>query len=245
MSGKSALIIGATGQTGRYVLSELLSNPTFSRVGEYGRRVTPHDAPTLQRSGVDLSKLEQKEVDFENLAASGMKQGKWDVVYITLGTTRANAGSAEAFVKIDREYVVNAAKEAKSDDPSFQQRVVYVSSGGSNAKSPFLYMKSKGLTEQALGSLGYSDSIIFKPGFLSGTNRSDSRIAESVASPIVGFLGRFSSNIEIQITTLAKAVVKAGELGSSALPASAEATKEGNNTVIANKGALALGKSSS
>jgi oxidoreductase len=108
--------------------------------------VTPRDSPILLRHGIDLNKLTQKEVDFENLAASGMKEGKWDVVYIAyvlrmlevdlrswtnavtrLGTTRAQAGSAEAFVKIDREYVVTAAKEAKSDDPSFKQRVVYVS----------------------------------------------------------------------------------------------------------------------
>ncbi len=72
-------------------------------------------------------KLEQKVIDFEEIGESRLKDGKWDVVFITyehvlslfvsrantswdynwetyrLGTTRAAAGSDEAFDKIDRE----------------------------------------------------------------------------------------------------------------------------------------------
>lgn len=54
-----------------------------------------------------------------------------------LGTSKAKAGSAEAFEKIDREYTVNAAKAAKTDDP--KKRVVYLSSVGANADFRFLY----------------------------------------------------------------------------------------------------------
>ena len=68
-------------------------------------------------------KLEQKVIDFEKIHEYGLKQGKWDVVFITyvciyfwhvrradflncsLGVTKSNAGSAEAFEKIDRESV--------------------------------------------------------------------------------------------------------------------------------------------
>lgn len=118
MSGKSALVLGATGAVGKHVLKELLSSPHFTRVGEYGRRVTPIDEITTGKE-----KLEQKTIDFEKLEESGLKAGKWDVVFITyvhsfylglagfirgvyrLGTTRAAAGSAAAFEKIDRESV--------------------------------------------------------------------------------------------------------------------------------------------
>jgi oxidoreductase len=71
-----------------------------------------------------------------------------------LGTNRTTAGSAEAFEKIDREYVprpplitqiltrgryvIAAAKAAKSGR---DQRVVYVSSGGADKNSMFLYMR--------------------------------------------------------------------------------------------------------
>lgn len=137
----SALLIGATGLVGKQLLPLLLSSPNFSHVGEFGRRVTSFDTPN--------PKLEQKAIDFEKLSESGLKDGAWDVVFITLGTTKAIAGSKEAFTKIDKthvcfvpvcnsgrlayvlvfsgasSYVVNAAKEARV--PGKTQRLVYLS----------------------------------------------------------------------------------------------------------------------
>ena len=73
------MIVGATGATGRHVLRELLQNPHFTRVGEFGRR----SLPDAQLQGVDTSKLERKVVDFEKLDEKEWKDGHWDVVYIT------------------------------------------------------------------------------------------------------------------------------------------------------------------
>lgn len=73
----SALIIGATGATGKHLLREVLSSSKFSRVGEYGRRVTPTEGLPGKE------KLEQKTIDFENLGATDLRGGKWDVVFIT------------------------------------------------------------------------------------------------------------------------------------------------------------------
>lgn len=75
---RTALIIGATGQTGRHLLQNLLASDYFTHVAEYGRRVTPADQIT---TGKD--KLEQNAIDFEKIQDSGLSQGKWDVVYIT------------------------------------------------------------------------------------------------------------------------------------------------------------------
>jgi oxidoreductase len=68
--------LGATGQTGGHLLRELLASPHFNRVGEYGRKLTQGVA-----SGKE--KLEQKVIDFEKLDQEGLKEGKWDVVFIT------------------------------------------------------------------------------------------------------------------------------------------------------------------
>ena len=76
--GKSAVILGATGQTGRHVLRSLLASSEFTRVAEYGRRVTPVDQITTGKE-----KLEQKVIDFEKIEESGLKDGKWDVIYVT------------------------------------------------------------------------------------------------------------------------------------------------------------------
>ncbi|KAK0466785.1 uncharacterized protein EV420DRAFT_1505356 [Desarmillaria tabescens] len=196
MSGKTALIIGATGQTGQYLLKELLASSHFTKVGEYGRRLT--DLATLS-TGKD--KLVQKAIDFEKLEESGIKDGKWDVVFITLGTTRKAAGSAAAFERIDKDYVINSAKEARV--PDHLQRVVYLSSGGANAKSSFLYPRCKGQTEEALASMGYSDTIVFHPGLLTGTARPQSRLPEVIAEGVINTLrlSSFFSNLEIKAST--------------------------------------------
>jgi len=238
-SAKSALILGATGQTGRYLLRELIASPTFTRVCEAGRRVTSEADLPAQSSG----KLEQKVIDFERLDESGLKEGKWDVVFVALGTTAKAAGSSENFTKIDREYVVNAAKAAKADN---DQRLIYVSSSMANPRASALYTRSKGLTEQALAELGYKDTVIFRPGALSGTQRSDSRPAEKVLLMITGVLSRFSSSLQINVDTLAKSIRVVGEKGTSGLPAGVNAPQENwggrSFTVIDNQGALALSK---
>lgn len=59
-------------------MKELLSSTHFTKVGEYGRRVTPLDSITVGKE-----KLEQKEIDFEKVDEAGLKAGSWDVVFIT------------------------------------------------------------------------------------------------------------------------------------------------------------------
>ncbi|KXN84259.1 Oxidoreductase HTATIP2 [Leucoagaricus sp. SymC.cos] len=238
---KKALILGATGQTGRVLLRELLASSQFSKVGEYGRNITPGDDI---RIGKD--KLEQKVINFDKLDEASLQDGRWDVVYITLGTTRKNAGSAEAFEKIDRDYVINAANAARV--PDIEQRLVYLSrhkSAGANSASSFLYPRSKGQTEIGLAKLGYNDTIVFRPGMLLGAHRKETRIAESILVTITGALSHISDSISIQIPMLAKAICRAGILGSGALPASAAASTVGKDeakfTMIPNSGGIALG----
>ncbi|KDQ61911.1 hypothetical protein JAAARDRAFT_525851 [Jaapia argillacea MUCL 33604] len=237
----SAIIFGATGATGKHVLKEVLASSHFTRVGEYGRRVTD----SAQLSG-GKEKLEQKVIDFEKLGDAGIKEGKWDVVFITLGTTRAAAGSAAAFEKIDREFVINAAKAAKSDDPEHKQRIIYLSSGGANASSSFLYMRSKGLTEQGLAALGFDDTIVFRPGYLKDAERPTSRPIEGVLNAVTGVFGKLFTGLAIPVSTLATSIRRAGELGSSGLPPAANATTAGLEgsrfTLIGNDGALGLAK---
>ncbi|KIJ47537.1 hypothetical protein M422DRAFT_778131 [Sphaerobolus stellatus SS14] len=96
---QTALILGATGATGKHLLRELLNTPNFTKVGEFGRRITPLDTAGLSNK----EKLVQKVVDFEKPQEAGFADEKWDVVFIALGTTRAAAGSAENFRKIDQE----------------------------------------------------------------------------------------------------------------------------------------------
>ncbi|KAF9814838.1 hypothetical protein IEO21_04890 [Rhodonia placenta] len=207
-AGKSALIVGATGATGRHILRALLASTVFTRVGEFGRKVTPEDQIAEHKAS---GKLVQKVIDFERVAEEGLGEGKWDVVFITLGTTRKAAGSAEI-------YVVNAARAAKTQDPAHKQRVVYLSSAGADASSHFLYTRSKGLTEQGLASIGFDDVIIFRPSFLAEANREQPKPGEAFVGRAVGLLSVVAPNVQIPVRTLAQSMYKAGEVGSAALP---------------------------
>ena len=71
----SALVLGATGAVGKHILSGLLASPEYTRVGEFGRRVTSIESPPeklIQRTISDFDKVEEVE---------GIKDG-WDVVLI-------------------------------------------------------------------------------------------------------------------------------------------------------------------
>lgn len=85
--GTSALILGATGAVGRHLLRELISTPHFTRVGEFGRRVTALDSPYVPQIPEVKQKLKQGVVDFEKLSQESegkkLKEGGWDVVFIT------------------------------------------------------------------------------------------------------------------------------------------------------------------
>ena len=86
-AGKSALILGATGAVGKHLLTELLASPYYTRVGEFGRRVTQPD--TLVPAGRE--KLVQRTIDFDKLGDAddqGLREGKWDVVFISFIRTR-------------------------------------------------------------------------------------------------------------------------------------------------------------
>ena len=83
-----------------------------------------------------------------------------------MGTTKAQAGSAENFVKIDKDYVLNSAKLIKEQNPNEKIHYLYCSSRGANAGSPFLYLKTKGEIENGLRDIGFGKVSIFGPGFL-------------------------------------------------------------------------------
>ncbi|KAI0058480.1 hypothetical protein BV25DRAFT_1239964 [Artomyces pyxidatus] len=242
-TGPSALIIGATGHVGKHVLRELLGTSHFASITEAGRRVTP-TAELPPSTGKDF---QQTVIDFEKTdeLKEVLGKGKWDVVFITLGTKAKVAGSPENFEKIDRQYVLNAATAAKASEPGHSQRLVYCSAALSNPSSSLLYSRSKGLTEKGLASLGYSDVIIFRPAMLQNMQRDHHvNIWESTASVAANFLGHFTSSLGIDIDKLAKSMRIAGQLGSEKLPPSAAASKTNwggeSFTAIGNSGATHL-----
>lgn len=59
-------------------MQEVLASPAFIKVGEYGRRLT-----SLDKIKIGIHKLEQKIIDYEKIETMGLKDGRWDVIFIT------------------------------------------------------------------------------------------------------------------------------------------------------------------
>lgn len=76
--------------------------------------------------------------------------------------------------------------------------------------------RSKGETEVALASLGYQETIIFRPGMLRPVGgRDEHRTIESLGGIFMkNVVGRFSDNAEISTDVLGKAMMIAGEIDS-------------------------------
>ena len=77
MIGKTALILGADGATGKSLLQELLASLTYTLIGEYGRKITPTD-----QLPVGKDKLQQRVIDFDKLEDAKLNELRWDVVFI-------------------------------------------------------------------------------------------------------------------------------------------------------------------
>ena len=92
--------------------------PAYDRVSEVGRR----------SAELGDGKVSFQAVDFEAIDAETLRKLGPDVVISALGTTRAQAGSAAQFRKIDHDYVVEGARALR--DASKQQRLIYCSVRG-------------------------------------------------------------------------------------------------------------------
>ncbi|KAJ3164944.1 Oxidoreductase htatip2 [Geranomyces variabilis] len=183
----AALVMGATGAVGKALIRELLADspPAYSKVTAIVRKELDYDGPNRDR-------LVQKIVDFENLEKDKAVFAEHDTMYCTFGTTKAAAGSAAAFEKIDRDYVLSAAKlfhtaNSATTTTSRPLQFLYCSSGGANARSWFLYMRVKGEIEEAVKSMGFNRVGIFRPAFLvvEESRGGQKRVAESLLHPVM------------------------------------------------------------
>ncbi|KAI7870088.1 uncharacterized protein EV154DRAFT_453225 [Mucor mucedo] len=209
---RTALIFGATGAVGKQVLKSVLKDGTYTKVITVGRR-----SVELEDS-VPQDKLVQKTIDFENLDAHRQDFKDVNDVYCCLGTTRGAAGSAEKFIKFDQQYVLDSAKiiaqENKVDENKLAPvHYLYCSTMGSNKDSVFLYPKTKGQTEEALGEAGFEKVSIFHPAFLEPVEpRKPFRLVETVAFAIYNPINRlFGLSYVTSVDTVGVAMHKVAE----------------------------------
>ena len=163
------LLLGATGAVGSQVLALALADPRVARVIGPTRRSLPAHP-----------KLLNPIVDFAALPAADWWRA--DACLCCLGTTRRQAGSAEAFDRIDRGYVLAAATLAQAaGTPVF----IYNSSVGADATARSLYPRTKGRIEAELATLGFASLTHVRPSLLDAGPRPDSRPGERFALAVM------------------------------------------------------------
>ena len=196
-----ALIIGATGATGKDLVDQLLKDPDFTEVHAFVRKPI----------NINNSKLNVHVVDFEN-PVQWKELVKGDVAFSCLGTTLKVAGSKEAQRKIDVDYNANFAKNAKGNGV---EDFVLVSAYGADRNSSMIYSKLKGELEQKVKELHFNQLTIFQPGMLERKN--SDRFGEVAGAKVISFLNKFGllkSQKPLPTHVLAQALVNASKIKS-------------------------------
>ncbi|XP_063687248.1 oxidoreductase HTATIP2-like [Bolinopsis microptera] len=183
------ILAGATGETGRLVLDNLLKDDRISKVTTLGRR----------ESKIQNDKLDHKIVDFDNLPEEAFNDH--DVAICTLGTTRAKSGK-DGFIKVDKTYVMSFAEKSKA---AGVKQFHMMSSQGANANSYFLYTQVKGEVDDKILGMGFERSVVYRPAVLL-VKRQEGRMAEKAAQWVLGWAD-YSRGMSIPIKDVADSIV--------------------------------------
>jgi uncharacterized protein YbjT (DUF2867 family) len=165
---KIALIAGASGLTGSFLLQQLLESNRYDRVKALVRRPLEREHP----------KLEQVVFDYDNPDPELIEA---DHVYCCLGTTMKKAGSKEAFRKVDYDYPLQLARMAYRNGA---QKFALVSAVGANSRSMFFYNRVKGQLEEAIREIAFSATYILRPSMLLGP-RQEKRFGEELGKAVM------------------------------------------------------------
>ena len=122
-----------------------------------------------------LGSIRECSVDFDRLD----EHADWfavDWVFCALGTTIRQAGSKDAFRRVDFDYPLSVARTARA---AGARHFLLVSVASADAHSRVFYNRVKGELEEAVRQLGYPSLTIARPSLLLG-DRSPPRIGEEI-----------------------------------------------------------------
>ena len=199
-SGRSVLVIGATGLVGAEVVRQLVADTTVARIVVAARRI-PADLPSrVETHAVDFDRLDDHKALFAV-----------DQIICALGTTIRKAGSQAAFRKVDFEYPLTAARIGLRQGA---RHFLLVSALGANSSSGIFYNRVKGELEDQLRSLGFRAVTIARPSLLIGA-RKEFRLLERVGAVIGEFVpGRFRP---VRADAVARSLVTAARIDAPGL----------------------------
>lgn len=165
---KIALVAGATGLIGQYLVKRLLNSGVYGRIKVLARRPL----------NIEDSRIETLLTDYSDLSALNLQA---DDVYCCLGTTLKTAGSRTAFERVDYGMVLDLAHAARTQGA---KQFLVVSAAGTSATSPSFYSRVKAKMERDVSALDYQAVHILRPSLLLGA-RTESRPGEHISQKVM------------------------------------------------------------
>ncbi|MFJ7756071.1 NAD(P)H-binding protein [Peribacillus muralis] len=204
---KTAMVLGATGIVGTQLVKQLSKSDIYKEIHLLTRRNVEINEPNCMLH----------TVDFERLSSFAHLFNVTDV-FICLGTTIKKAKSKEAFRKVDYDYVMEAARIAKSCNV---EKILVITAMGANSKSAFFYSRVKGDVEVGLQQLGLKSVHIFRPSLLLG-DRDEFRAGEKVSGLLIStaqfiFIGPLRPYRAIEAKKVAAAMYAAAQTSTAGL----------------------------
>ena len=190
-----ALVIGATGATGKELVAQLLEDEAFTEVHIFVRRAYNCQNPKLYTHIIDFEKPQ---------TWAALLHG--DVAFSCLGTTLAQAGNKQAQWRVDYDYQLHFAENCSKNHV---KTFVLVSAARADAKSAIYYSKMKGMLEDVVKKLPFDRLFILQPSIL---ERNDSsRLGEKFslkAIKLFNKIGMFRKYRPISTAVLAQKMIK-------------------------------------
>lgn len=166
---KSAILLGASGLTGSYVLEKLINDSNYDEIIVFSRSSLDVEHSKLKVIECDLLNLEDQK-DFFNA----------DEVFVCIGTTNNKTPNKKLYREIDFGIPVTAAqlcRENKIDT------IIVISSLGASSKSSVFYTKTKGEMEESILEMEIPNTYLLRPAIIMG-RRKEKRVGETLGKMI-------------------------------------------------------------
>ena len=170
---KTAIILGATGLTGNFLLKKLLIDERYDKIKIFTRKPLRTENPKVTEILCDLLDVDSYKDNFYG-----------DEVFCCIGTTTKKTPDKELYKQIDYGIPVNAAKLCKHNGID---TFLVMSSLGADAKSSIFYNRTKGEMEQAVLEQNIKNTYVLRPSMIGG-NRNEFRIAEKIGGVLMKVL---------------------------------------------------------
>ena len=202
MNQKTAIVFGATGLTGRLLLTRLVADDSYAIVKLFSRRPSGNKSSKIKEFIGDVLQLENFKNDFTA-----------DEVFCCIGTTSSKTKDRTVYRAIDFGIPFAASKLAKENNiPTF----LVISALGSNSKSKIFYNRTKGEMEQAVLNQKIPHTYILRPSLILG-EREKRRIGERVGAAVLKLstlflVGRLKKFRPIEAHCIASAMISLAKL---------------------------------